>query len=113
MRKAPTTRAIPAKMSRNVRRKEIASNSSEADSSAASSPVTASTPSGNRSATASRSSSWDTPSSAVTQRSVNASSPSRNSPWAVGVSNMARVAPLRVPPSSKSAMPTSSGSSRA
>ncbi len=37
----PTTRAMPAKISRNVVRNEIASSRSLADSSAASSPVTA------------------------------------------------------------------------
>ncbi len=46
MRKAPTTSEMPAKISRNVVRNEIALSRSEADSSAASSPVTASRPSG-------------------------------------------------------------------
>ena len=113
IRNAPTTRAIPAKISRKVWMNPIACFSSEADSSAALSPVTASYPSGSTSATRSRRSSWETPSSAVTQMSLNASSPSRNSSWAVRVSKIASVAPLSDPPFRKSAMPTSVGSSRA
>ena len=70
MRKAPTTSEMPAKINRKVRRKLMASSRSEALSSAALSPVTASKPSGSRSATSSRSCSWDTPSRAVTHRSV-------------------------------------------
>ena len=70
IRNAPTTREMPAKISRNVRRKLIASSRSEAASSAAVSPVTASVPSGSRSLTASLSSVCETPSSAVTQMSV-------------------------------------------
>ena len=49
---------------------EIASSRSEADSSAASSPVTASIPSGSAALTDRPSSSWETPSSAVTQTSL-------------------------------------------
>ena len=54
IRKAPTTSEMPAKISRNVVRNEIASTSWLADSSAALSPVTASSPSGSCPATASR-----------------------------------------------------------
>ena len=70
MMNAPTTRAMPAKTSRNVVMKPIASSSSSAASSAAWSPVTASTSLRSTGATASRSSSWDTPSSAVTHTSL-------------------------------------------
>ena len=108
IRKAPTTSEMPAKISRNVVRKPTASWIALAASSAASSPVTASTPSGSALVTAAARSSWLVPGSAVTQMSVNASFPSRKSFWAVRVSKAANVAPLSEPPSGKPMMPTSS-----
>ena len=105
IRKPPTTSEMPAKISRKVRRKLIASSRSEAASSAALSPVTASYPSGSASWTSSRSWVCETP-SAVTQMSENSSLPPRNRLWAVAVSKAAYVAPLSDPPSGKSGMPT-------
>ena len=113
MRKPPTTREMPAKISRKVVRKPTASCSADAASSAASSPVTASTPSGSRWETAAASSSWLVPGSAVTQMSLKASLPSSSSRCAVRVSKSATVTPLREPPSGKPAMPTSIGRSTA
>ena len=113
MRKAPTTRATPAKTSRKVSRKPIASCRSAALDSAASSPVTASRSPPSTSRTCSASSSWLTPSAAVTHTSVQASCPPRKSSCAVAASKAARVAPLSDPPSAKSARPTSVGSTRA
>ena len=110
IRNDPTTSEMPAKMSRKIVRKLIASRRSSAAASASESPVTASNPSGSTSATWSRSSAWVTPSAAVTHTSLKASSPSRNSSWAAPVSKAARVAPLREPPSGKSAIPTRVGS---
>jgi len=113
MMNAPTTREMPAKISRKVRRKPIASSRSDAASSAASSPVTASYPSGRTASTWSRSSDWETPGFAVTHRSVNSSRPPRKRFCAVAVSKAAYVAPLSEPPSGKSRMPTSFGVSSA
>ena len=113
MRKPPTTSEMPAKISRKVVRKPTASWIALAASSAASSPVTASTPSGSRSVTLAASSSWLVPGSAVTQMSVKASSPSSSSSCAVRVSKAAKVAPLSEPPSGKPPMPTSVGRSTA
>ncbi|CAB4710572.1 unannotated protein [freshwater metagenome] len=112
MRKAPTTSAIPAKISRKVVRKPIAWRNGPAASSAASSPVTASKPGGSTRATRSASSSCETSSSAVTQIVLNAASSSRKSRWATGVAKSASVAPLSDPPSTKPATPTRRGSNR-
>ena len=69
IRNAPTTSEMPAKINKNVVRNVTASSRSVAASSAAVSPVTASNPSGSRGAMARRSSSWLTPSAAVTHTS--------------------------------------------
>ena len=109
IRKAPTTSAMPAKISRNVVRKLTACSRSEADSSAAVSPVTASVRAGSTRAAWSRSSAWLTPSRAVTHTSVKASLPPRKRSCAVAVSNDASVAPFSDPPCRKPAIPTSRG----
>ena len=79
MRYAPTTSATPAKISRKVWRNFTPLRIWLADSSAASSPVSARTWGGSSLSTASRNVAWDTPASAVTQMVENASLPSRNS----------------------------------
>ncbi len=85
--------------------KDTALLTSEAASSAAVSPVTASNPAGSVFATLSRSSAWDVPGSAVTQMSVNSSLPPTKSRCAVAVSNVARLAPT-VPPLPNPTRPT-------
>ncbi len=110
IRNEPTTSEMPAKISRKIVRKLIASSRSVACSSAWTSPVTASKPSGIAAATSARSCSWLTPSAAVTQMVLNASWPPRKSSWARGVVNVAKVEPLSEPPSGKPAMPTRVGS---
>jgi len=67
IRKVPTTSETPARTSKNVLMKDSAWLIAPADSSAALSPVTASSPAGRRALTRSRSSAWLTPSLAVTQ----------------------------------------------
>ena len=63
-----TTSAMAAKISTIVVRKLMPSSSGPAFSSAASSPVTASSPSGSTSLACSVSSAWETPLLAVTQK---------------------------------------------
>ncbi|MCP9965903.1 hypothetical protein LUX57_12860 [Actinomadura madurae] len=66
MMNEPTNTAITAKTSRNVRITARISLKEPVCSSMASRPVTASIPDGSLAATASRSRSWETPSSACT-----------------------------------------------
>ena len=113
IRNEPTTSAMPANTSRKIVMNRIASSSWLAATSAALSPVMARASAGSTLATLSRSSCWETPSSAVTQIVLKPSRPSRNRRCAVLVSQIVAVAPLRVPPSGKSARPTSVGVSRA
>ena len=100
---------MPAKISRNVVRKLIPSSRPDTSSSAALSPVSASTSSGISGAACFASSSCETPSSAVIQKLLKTSSPPRNSCCAVSVSKAANVAPLSEPPSANPAMPTRVG----
>ncbi len=109
IRKLPTTSAMPAKTSRKTLMNRIASITPVAESWAAWSPVTASNPAGRRAATWFRSSDCETPGAAVTQASLNPSTPRRKRSCAVRVSKTVIVAPLVDPPSVKSARPTSRG----
>ena len=94
MRKIPTTRATPAKTSRNVVMKPRTSSRPSLLTSTISSPVRTCSPSGTTAVTASASSVWATPSAARSVIELNASSPPRNCSWAARVSKMVRVAPF-------------------